>query len=150
MNIVPGIILKRRPCEQFINNCNPKILSVWDVNMDIQYVSSPYGRVMYVSSYVTKPEHETSEIFELTSKQASDTDVRRHLQKITSKILTNREVSAQEAAYKVFSLPLSRSPREEVYVSTDLHEDRLHLLKPMSVIETMDDDDDDDISAWND
>ena len=138
-----GIILKRRPCEQFINNYNPKILSVWDANMDIQHVSSPYGCVMYVSSYVTKPEHEMSEILELSSKQASNTDVRRHLQKIASKFLTSREVSAQEAAYRVLSLPLSRSSRDVVYVSTDLPEDRLHLLKPMSVIETMDDDDED-------
>ena len=80
--------------------------------MDIQYVSSPYGCVMYVSSYVTKPEHEMSETLELTSKQASETDIRRHLQKIGSKFLTCREVSAQEAAYRVLSLPLSRSSRK--------------------------------------
>ena len=138
-----GIVLKRRACEQFINNYNPDVLTVWDANMDIQYVSSPYGCVMYVSSYVTKSEHEMSETLELTSKQASDTDVRRHLQKIANKFLTSREVSAQEAAYRVLSLPLSRSSREVIYVTTDLPEDRLHLLKPMSVIEAMDDDDED-------
>ena len=38
-----GIILKRRPCERFINNYNPKILLVWGANMDIQYVSDPYA-----------------------------------------------------------------------------------------------------------
>ena len=66
-----GIILKRKPCEHFINNYNPKILSVWEANMDIQYVSCPYGCVMYVSSYVTKPEHEMSELLEQTSKQSA-------------------------------------------------------------------------------
>ena len=48
----------RRPCERFINNYNPKILLVWGANMDIHYVSDPYVCVMYISSYVTKPEQE--------------------------------------------------------------------------------------------
>ena len=143
-----GIILKRRPCEQFINNYNADMLLVWDANMDIQYVPSPYGCLMYVSSYVTKPEYEMSETIELTSRQASESDVRRHRQKIASTFLTSREVSAQEAAYRVLTLPLSRSSREVVYVSTDLPEARLHLLKPMSVIETMNDDDEDIYQIW--
>ena len=138
-----GIILKRRPCERFINNYNPKILLVWEANMDIQYVSDPYACVMYISSYVTKPEHEMSELLEQTSKQAADCDIRQQLYKIGSKFLASREVSAQEAAYRVLSLPLSRSSREVLHVSTDPPSERLHLLKPMSVIKTLEDDDED-------
>ena len=75
--------------------------------MDIQYVSCPYGCVMYVSSYVTKPENEMSELLEQTSKQSAECDIRQQQQKIGKKFLSSREVSAQEAAYRVLSLPLS-------------------------------------------
>ena len=138
-----GIILKRRPCERFINNYNPKILPVWGANMDIQYVSDPYACVMYISSYVTKPEHEMSALLEQTSKQAADCDIRQQLRKIGTKFLASREVSAQEAVYRVLSLPLSSSSREVIHVSTDPPSERLHLLKPMSFIKTLDDDDED-------
>ena len=43
----------------------------------------------------------------------------------------------------MLSLPLSRSSREVIHVSTDSPNERLHLLKPMSVINTLEDDDED-------
>ena len=111
--------------------------------MDIQYVSCPYGCVMYVSSYVTKPEHEMSELLKQTSKKSAECDIRQQLQKMGKKFLSSREVSAEEAAYRVLSLPLSRSSREVIHVSTDSPTERLHLLKTMSVINTLKDDDED-------
>ena len=44
------IHLKRSPQERCVNNYNPFLLSHWQANMDIQYVTDPYACVMYIVS----------------------------------------------------------------------------------------------------
>ena len=52
-------------------------------------------------------------------------------------------LSAQEAVYRLLSLPLSRSSREIVFVPTDMPDNRTKLFKPMKLIEQLEDDDTD-------
>ena len=56
------VILKRQPKEQFINNYNPLLLSVWQANMDIQLILDTYACVMYVTSYLCKSERAMGEL----------------------------------------------------------------------------------------
>ena len=45
-----------------------------------------------------------SALLEQASKQAADCDIRQQLRKIGTKFLASREVSAQEAVYRVFKV----------------------------------------------
>jgi hypothetical protein len=62
---------------------------------------------------------------------------------VSRKFLSHREVSAQEAVYRLLSLPLVKGSRQVVFVPTDLPENRTKLLKPMKVIQELDDDEED-------
>ena len=48
----PNVILKRNPCDIFINPSNTEILQLWGGNTDFQYVINEIETVMYVCSYM--------------------------------------------------------------------------------------------------
>ena len=54
--------------------------------------------------------------------------------------LTNREVSAQEAVYRVLSMPLRSCSRSVVFINTDNKESRDAILLPFSQLQKLDDD----------
>ena len=54
-----------------------------------------------------------------------------------------RELSAQEAVYRLLSFPLFKCTLRTVFVPADLPQNRVRLFKHLSSIREMDDDDDD-------
>ena len=52
----PNVILQQHPQDVFINACNHDILSLWEGNVDLQYVINEITTVKYVCSYMTKGE----------------------------------------------------------------------------------------------
>ena len=70
-------------------------------------------------------------------------NTRQQLNKLGSVFLTNREVSAQEAVYRVLSIPLRRCSRSVVFINTDNKESRDALLLPFSQLQKLDDDNED-------
>ena len=52
-----NIILKRDPCDIYINPSNRYILRLWRGNIDLQYVIDEVATVMYVCNYMTKGEN---------------------------------------------------------------------------------------------
>jgi hypothetical protein len=57
--------------------------------------------------------------------------------------MNNREISAQEAAYRILSNPLKRCSTKMVWIPTDLPEERIGILKPQQVLDTLEDEDTD-------
>ena len=55
-------------------------------------------------------------------------------------LLTHREVSGQEAAYRALSLNLKKSSRQVVFVNTSMAKDRVRILKPKSQLKDLPDD----------
>ena len=70
-------------------------------------------------------------------------NTRQQLNKLGSVFLTNREVSAQEAVYRVLSMPLRRCSRSVVFINTDNKESRDALLLPFNQLQKLDDDNED-------
>ncbi|GFV02241.1 ATP-dependent DNA helicase [Trichonephila clavipes] len=58
----PTVVLKRTVNEVLINSYNPKILSLMQANMDIQFVLDEYAVVAYLVDYVNKPGRGLSKI----------------------------------------------------------------------------------------
>ena len=62
------------------------------------------------------------------------------LRRLGSVFLNHYEVSAQEAVYRILSLPLKQMSRKVVYINAAAKEDGVSLLKPIYQIQDMDDD----------
>ncbi|XP_066269843.1 uncharacterized protein [Branchiostoma lanceolatum] len=137
------IILRRNPSETDINQYNPKILKLWRANMDLQFILDPYSCIMYITSYMLKSERAMSDLLQKVLEESRGEDLKSKLRKVGSAFLNNREVSAQEAVYRLLSLPLQRKSRQVVYVNTATKDKRVSMLKPRHVLESMNDDDDD-------
>ena len=109
--------------------------------MDLQYIVDPYSCIMYITSYMMKSERAMSELLKKVAEEAKEDDLRSQLRKVGSAFLNNREVSAQEAVFRLLSLPLKRASRKVVFVNTAPKEKRVSMLKPQKVLAEMDDDD---------
>ena len=99
------VLLKREPNEQNVNNYNPSVMLAWQANMDIQYVLDAYACVMYVASYIMKTEKSMGVLLKQVADEVRTDELRTQLRKIGSAFLDHREVSAQEAVYRLLSLP---------------------------------------------
>ena len=138
-----SVLLKRTPQEININPYNTVILKAFEASMDIQYVVDTYALVMYIAAYITKDEKGMGELLKQVSKENNNTDLKTKLKKLGTAFLHNREVSAQEAVYRILSLPLTRKSRSTKFINTDTPAERTAIIKPMDVINSMDDDEED-------
>ena len=135
------IVLKRSPNECNINNYNPHVLLAWQANMDIQYVLNAYACVMYIASYIMKTDRAMGELLKRVANESRTEDLETQLKKVGSAFLTHREVSAQEAAYRILPLPMKKMSRTVLFVDTNPKKDRIGVLKPAALIKDLDDDD---------
>ncbi|XP_030828689.1 uncharacterized protein LOC100890415 [Strongylocentrotus purpuratus] len=138
-----SIVYRRQPHEVNINSYNPVVLKAWQANMDLQFVCNPYACIHYIISYVTKDEREMGQALKEVSKSYKDSDIKHRMKEVASCFLNAREVSAQEAVYRVLGLPLHRSTFQTVFIQTDLPENRVVFLKPKSILENLDEESED-------
>ncbi len=135
------VILKRKPNECNINNYNASVILAWQANMDIQYVLNAYACVMYVASYIMKSERSMGELLRNVAAEARTEELKIQMRKVGSAFLTHREVSAQEAAYRILSLPMKQLSRSVVFVDTNCRTDRIAVLKDKNALKDLDDED---------
>ena len=138
-----SVVMQRKPSESWINTYNPDVLRIWKANMDLQYILDPYACVMYIAAYMLKSERSMGELLKQVSKECGGEQIRTQLRRLGSVFLNHREVSAQEAVYRILSLPLKQMSRKVIFVNTAAKEDRVSLLKPINQIEHMDEDSED-------
>ena len=139
----PTILLKREPKEVNINNYNVTLMKGWEANLDVQFVTNVYSCIMYVASYVSKPEKTLGDFLKNVSASSQHLGAKASMKAIAKKFLSHREVSAQEAVYRLMSLPLTKGSRDVVFIATDLPENRTWIIKPMNLINNLEDDDPD-------
>ncbi|XP_073729961.1 uncharacterized protein [Misgurnus anguillicaudatus] len=67
--------------------------------MDIQYILDPYSCIMYMLSYISKPEHEMNEMLKNVIKAVRETDVNEEdeMKHMMQAYLKHRQVSSQES-----------------------------------------------------
>ena len=135
------VLLQREPHECFINNYNPSVMLAWQANMDIQYVLNAYACVMYVASYIMKTEKSMGELLKRVAAEARTDELKSQLRKVGSAFLTHREVSAQEAVYRILSLPMKQLNRSVVFIDTNPKNERVAVLKDSNSLSELEDDD---------
>ena len=133
-----SVFLKRKPADTSINNFNPTLLKIWRANMDIQYVTDPWACAMYILSYISKGERQMGKLLKEASKECgADDSIRQQMKKVGNVFLSHREVSAQEAVYRLLSIPLKKSSRQTLFVNTGMPETRVHILRPKRELEDL-------------
>jgi hypothetical protein len=132
--------LKRAVGEEYINPYNPTLLLEWNANMDIQFVGGVYGAAKYICSYVCKRESDQirQALSEVRKNLSPDCTMRQKLMKIGNVFLTHRQLSAQEAAYKMCGLPLKAATNQVLYLDTRPKDLRTRILKPSVLLNDMD------------
>ena len=123
-------VLKRSEGEENCNPYNAPLLKAWKANMDIQLIGSVYGTAAYVCLYMCKSESEEfrKAIRDTLESLPPRATARKRLSKVGNTMLTHRELSAQEAAYRLCHLPLKENSRKVVFVNTTKPEKRTRLL----------------------
>lgn len=64
--------------------------------MDLQYTSSPYAAIAYVTSYVTKDEREFGTVLQAVSQEMRYHGVNEQMKKVAYAFSNARNISAQE------------------------------------------------------
>ncbi|XP_062599557.1 uncharacterized protein LOC134261102 [Saccostrea cucullata] len=147
------IVLQREPSEAWTNQYNPCLLKSWDANLDIQYVLDPFSCIVYIISYISKSEREMGMLLKQTKIEAEEGNLsaRQTMKKIGSAYLHHREVSAQEAVYRVCNLNMKECSRKVTFIPVG--ENPTRLSKPLHQMnkskEMAGDDDEDDIWMTN-
>ena len=126
------VVLKRDPGECFINNYNPSVMLVW---------LNAYACIMYVASYIMKTERSMGELLKRVAAEARIDELKYQLRKVGSAFLTHREVSAQEAVYRILSLPMKQLSRSVVFVNTNPKNERIAVLKDNASLSHLEDND---------
>ena len=136
------IFLKRNLNEMRINAHNTTILHLWKANMDLQFILDPYACAVYVISYISKSQRGMSKLLRdaLLHLKAGNATIKERLRGIAYKFQSCSEVSAQEVSYHLFSLPLSKCSRANVYINTNPANKRVRILKSKPVLMGMEQD----------
>ena len=109
--------------------------------MDIQYVMDAYARVMYVASYMMKHEKSIGELLKNVANEVRTEELNCQLRKVGTAFLTHREVSAQEAVYRILSMPMKHLSRSVVFFGTNPKNQRSAVLKSIDVLKQLDQED---------
>ena len=124
-----AIFCKRDPCDIFTNNFNPNIMEIHEANHDLQCIVDPYACAEYVTDYLTKGEAGISKVLQSINDDGKDLSKMEMLNKLASTLDKHREVSIQEATYRLLGLPMIKSSVIIKYVNTSHPNKRDGLLK---------------------
>ena len=136
-----SLFYKRRPCEKNISPYNTVILSLIRSNMNLQFITGIYGLLTYLTSYLCKSERTMGELMRKASKESAGAEMREKFKKIGNVFLTKREVSTHEAIKRTLSLHMRTSNIDVLYLNTGIKKERTRILKPQSVLDSMDPED---------
>jgi hypothetical protein len=126
--------LKRDAASSMINYYNRDITELWGANHDIQPIGSFKNLAWYIAKYISKAEPEDMRKCMAEALQKVNNGSR-YISAITSvinKVFNKREVSAQEAVWRLLGLQMRGSSRVAVWVNTNPPRDRARMLKEKS------------------
>nr|XP_055075157.1 uncharacterized protein LOC129454640 [Misgurnus anguillicaudatus] len=133
-----SVVLKRNPKDVWVNQYNKHLIRAWQGNMDIQYVTDAYSVVVYIISYITKAEQEMGLLLQRAQNEAMNGNVeaRSALKMLGSIYLHNREISAQEAVYRLTGMHLKECSRKVQFIP--IGTDPVKMSLPLRVLQTKD------------
>ena len=125
--------VKRSEEEFRINDYNPRLLLIWQANIDVQFISeASLALAEYVSGYVTKPER--SHLQDLW-QVVDNPNIYSKLFKVGIKCLGSREIGLYEACDILLGEPLCRKSVTVQWVDVSMPHKRCRNVKPHQEVE---------------
>ena len=132
-----SVFMKREVKDIFLNGYNKKIMRLFKSNHDLQICIDQYSCAQYICGYLTKNESGMSKLLKAINEETTNERQIDKLNALASVLDKHREVSIQEAVYRLLSLPMTKSSIKVKYLSTVHPNFRDGLLK--GNIHTLDD-----------
>lgn len=125
------LFLQRNPDQVFINNYNKPIMEKHNSNQDLSVVIDEWQVAQYLVSYLTKSEAGCSKLLRQLDEECSKQGIgfSDKLKKFRKALDQTREVSVQEAVYRLMGFPITKASRKVKYISTTDKQQRDGLLK---------------------
>ena len=123
------VVLKRKVKDVFINAFNKKIMRLFKANHDIQICIDHYAAAQYICGYLTKNESGISKLLKAVNEETTHLKQIDKLNALASILDKHREVSIQEAIYRLLGLQMTKSSVKVKYLSTVHPHFRDGLLK---------------------
>lgn len=111
--------------------------------MDLQYTSSPYAAIAYVTSYVTKNEREVGTVLQAVSREMRYHGVNEQMKKVAYAIINARNISAQEQHIESLDFLYTNQILSTVWLRSGFPENRIRILKQKEQLDALDDEDED-------
>ena len=124
-----AVILKREVRDIFVNGYNKQIMILHKANHDIQICIDQYSVAQYICGYLTKNESGISQLLKSVNEETNSLNQMDKLNALASVLDKHREVSIQEAVYRLLGLPMTKSSIAVKYLSTVHPNFRDGLLK---------------------
>ena len=102
---------------------------MWKANIDIQFIENAISTVIYVCSYMMKVEKGMGELLKEVCMEIYEQEIKDQLRVIGCAFLSSCEVSAQEAAMRISSMPLIQKSRKVVFVNSALKDNHVSMPK---------------------
>ena len=112
------VFMKRKVRDMFINGYNKKIMRMFKANHDLQVCIDQYSCAQYICGYLTKNESGMSRLLKAVDEETNNSSQIEKLNALATVLDKHREVSIQEAIYRLLSLPMTKSSILVKYLST--------------------------------
>ena len=124
-----AVFMKRKVKDLFINGYNKRIMRLFQSNHDIQVCIDQYSCAQYICGYLTKNEAGMSKLLKAVNEETTNLKQLDRLNALAAVLDKHREVSIQEAIYRLLSLSMTKSSVIVKYLSTIHPHFRDGLLK---------------------
>ena len=123
------VVLKRKVTDIFVNGYNTNIMRLHKANHDLQICIDHYACAQYICGYLTKNESGISKLLKSVNEECNNLKEIDKLNALATVLDKHREVSIQEAVYRLLSLNMTKSSVKVKYLSTVHPHFRDGLLK---------------------
>ena len=113
-----AVILKRDVKDIFVNGYNKTIMKLHKANHDLQICIDQYSVAQYICGYLTKNESGISRLLKAVNEETSNLKQMDKLNALATVLDKHREVSIQEAIYRLLALQMTKSSVAVKYLST--------------------------------
>lgn len=110
--------------------------------MDLQFTSSPYAAIAYVTRYVTKDEREVGTVLQAVSREMRYHGVNEQMKKVAYAFSNARNISAQEQHIESLDF-LYTNQISQLYGFVVVFLKTESILKPKEQLDALDDEDED-------